>query len=146
MYEGVKTEVLSTTEYDKNSDLSTTYLGRINMISVKGQNVFCTSVKVHIGLGILYLACRQLRFSLYSRAVTTKALTVVVLLLLSLVSGSVEYPMPYASCLVSCSVVWRCSLQLSLSLGTLHDGALLVQGFGLLQPLLSRVFLHCTLG
>ena len=23
-------------------------------------------------------------------------------------SGSVEYPMPYASCLVSCSVVWRC--------------------------------------
>ena len=39
--------------------------------------------------------------------------------------------MPYVSCLVSCSVVWRCSLQLSLSLGALLDGALLVQGFGL---------------
>ena len=32
MYEGVKSEVLSTTKFDANSDLSTTYLGRINMI------------------------------------------------------------------------------------------------------------------
>ena len=37
-------------------------------------------------------------------------LVVVVFLLLFLVSGSVEYPMPYASCLVSCRVVWRCSV------------------------------------
>ena len=29
--------------------------------------------------------------------------------LLFLVSGSVEYPMPYASCLTSCSVGWRLS-------------------------------------
>ena len=31
MYEGVKSEVLSTTKFDENSDLSTTYLGRIDM-------------------------------------------------------------------------------------------------------------------
>ena len=31
MYEGVKSEVLSSTKVDENSDLSTTYLGRIDM-------------------------------------------------------------------------------------------------------------------
>ena len=31
MYEGVKLEVLSTTRFDESSDLSTTYLGRIDM-------------------------------------------------------------------------------------------------------------------
>ena len=31
------------------------------------------------------------------------------ILLLSLVSSSVEYPMLYASCLASCSVGWRLS-------------------------------------
>ena len=31
MYDGVKSEVLSTTKFDENSDLSTTYSGRINM-------------------------------------------------------------------------------------------------------------------
>ena len=31
MYEGVKSEVLNTTEFDENSDLSITYLGRIDM-------------------------------------------------------------------------------------------------------------------
>ena len=31
MYDGVKSEVLSTTTFDENSDLSTTYLGRIDM-------------------------------------------------------------------------------------------------------------------
>ena len=31
MYEGLKPEVLSTIELDENSDLSTTYLGRIDM-------------------------------------------------------------------------------------------------------------------
>ena len=66
--------------------------------------MFCTSV----GCSLL-LPCGQLRFSLYSGAVTTKALAVAVLLLLFLVSSSVEYPMPYASCLVSCSVDWSCS-------------------------------------
>ena len=91
----------------------------------------------------LYLAVRQLRFSLYSGAVTSKALTMVAFLLLSLVSGSVEYPMPYASC----SSLLQCCLEMfSLSLGTLLNGALLVRGFGLLQALLSRVFSHCTLG
>ena len=31
MYEGVKSEVIHTTRFDENSDLSTTYLGRIDM-------------------------------------------------------------------------------------------------------------------
>ena len=31
MYEGGQSEVLSTTRFDENSDLSTTYLGRIGM-------------------------------------------------------------------------------------------------------------------
>ena len=31
MYDGIKSEVLITTKFDENSDLSTTYLGRINM-------------------------------------------------------------------------------------------------------------------
>ena len=35
MYDGVKSEVLSTTKFDVNSDLSTTYLGRIGMTKVR---------------------------------------------------------------------------------------------------------------
>ena len=31
-YEGVKSEILVTTRFDENSDLSTTYLGKTNMI------------------------------------------------------------------------------------------------------------------
>ena len=31
MCDGVKSEVLSTTKFDENSDLSTTYLGRVDM-------------------------------------------------------------------------------------------------------------------
>ena len=31
MYEGVKSDVLSNTKFDENSDLSTTYVGRIDM-------------------------------------------------------------------------------------------------------------------
>ena len=31
MYDGIKSEVLSTTKFDENSYLSTTYLGRINV-------------------------------------------------------------------------------------------------------------------
>ena len=30
-YEGVKSEILDTTRFDENSDLSMTYLGRLNM-------------------------------------------------------------------------------------------------------------------
>ena len=30
-YEGVKSEIVDTTRFDKNSDLSTTYLGKVNM-------------------------------------------------------------------------------------------------------------------
>ena len=92
---------------------------------------------------------QQLRFSLYSGAVMTKALAVVVSLYYLLVSGSVEYPMPYASCLRCCGVVallCQLVLQLSLSSCVLLKGALLVQSFGLLQPLLFSAYLQCTLG
>ena len=34
-YEGIKTEIVDTTRFDKNSDLSTTYLGRIDMTQDK---------------------------------------------------------------------------------------------------------------
>ena len=34
-YEGIKTEIIDTTRFDENSDLSTTYLGRINMTQDK---------------------------------------------------------------------------------------------------------------
>ena len=34
-YEGVKPEIVDTTRFDENSDLSTTYMGRINMIQDK---------------------------------------------------------------------------------------------------------------
>ena len=36
-YEGVKSEILNTTRFDENSDLSTTYLGRSNM--TQGDNL-----------------------------------------------------------------------------------------------------------
>ena len=32
VYEGIQSEILSTARFDKNSDLSTTYLGRVDMI------------------------------------------------------------------------------------------------------------------
>ena len=82
-------------------------------------------------------ACCQFRFSLYSGAVITKVLAVVVFLYYPLVSSSVEYPMPYASCLVSYVVVVvslpfklpghsSALLQLCLSSCVLPKGALLV--------------------
>ena len=32
MYEGIQLEILSTTRFDENSDLSTTYLGRVDIL------------------------------------------------------------------------------------------------------------------
>ena len=32
MYEGVQSEVINTTRFDENSDLSITYFGRIDMV------------------------------------------------------------------------------------------------------------------
>ena len=101
---------------------------------------FCTSVRV-----FLLLACEQLRFSLYHGAVTTKVLAIVVFLYYSLSLAFLEYPMPYASCLASCSVVWSCFLgqpacpdvlclmQLSLS-----------EGLGFCSPLYA-VHIHTAL-
>ena len=37
MYDGVKSEVLGTKRFDENSDLSTTYLGRIHMTRLDKQ-------------------------------------------------------------------------------------------------------------
>ena len=34
-YEGVKSEILDTTRFDKKPDLSTTYLGKINMTTIR---------------------------------------------------------------------------------------------------------------
>ena len=75
---------------------------------------------------------QQLRFSLCNGAVTTKVLIMVVSLCCPHVSGSAEYPMPYASCLECCGV-WLCSacpvaqiILLSLSSCVLLKGALLV--------------------
>ena len=34
MYEGIQTEVISTTRFEQNLDLSTSYLGRINIMKV----------------------------------------------------------------------------------------------------------------
>ena len=72
----------------------------------------------------------------------------VVALYYPFVLGSVEYPMPYASCLgvVECgSAMPVCPVAqivlLSLSSCVLLNGALLVQSFGLLQPPLSSAFL-----
>ena len=78
----------------------------------------------------------QLRFSLYSGAVITKALAVVVSLYYPLAYGSVEYPMPYASCLGCCGVLLCC---VSLSSCVLLKGALLV-------PALLQLSLSCDLG
>ena len=50
MYEGVQSEVLSTTRFDKNSDLSTTYLGRIDMTrahKIKAEEKFPISEQVY---------------------------------------------------------------------------------------------------
>ena len=48
MYDGVKSEVFSTTKFDENSDLSTTYLGRIYMTrlyKIKAEEKFLISEK-----------------------------------------------------------------------------------------------------
>ena len=43
MYEGIQSEVISTTRFDENSDLSTTYLGRIDTITLLYTAVLCVS-------------------------------------------------------------------------------------------------------
>ena len=69
-----------------------------NLLIVKEQNVTYTCVRVYIGVSIIYLMCRQLRFSLYSGTITTKALTMVVFLYypLSLALWSILCLMPLA--------------------------------------------------
>ena len=50
MYDGIESEVLITTKFHGNSDLSTTYLGRINMTRldmIKAEERFLISEQVH---------------------------------------------------------------------------------------------------
>ena len=50
MYDGVKSEVSSTTKFDENSDLSTTYLGRIEITrldEIKAEEKFPISEQVY---------------------------------------------------------------------------------------------------
>ena len=84
----------------------------------------------------------QLRFSLYSGAVTTKTLAVVVSLYYLLVSGSVGYPVHYALCLLP-RVLWSVALCVRLYSCGLLGGALLVPA--LLQLGLSKVLGFCSL-
>ena len=46
MYQGVQSEILSTTQFDENSDLSTTYLGKVDKSKnnkTKAEEFFCIS-------------------------------------------------------------------------------------------------------
>ena len=46
MYEGIQSEIFSTTRFDENSDLSTTYLGRVDLIKnskIKAEESFLIS-------------------------------------------------------------------------------------------------------
>ena len=50
MYEGVQSEVLSTTRFDENSDLNITYLGRIGMTiagKIKAEEVSYIRTRVY---------------------------------------------------------------------------------------------------
>ena len=50
MYEGIQSEVISTTRFDENSDLSTTYLGRGNITrpsEIKAEEKFPISEHRH---------------------------------------------------------------------------------------------------
>ena len=55
MYDGVKSEVISTTKFDENSDLSTTYWSRINMtrLDKKHQKKGCLHQNKGITVGKL---------------------------------------------------------------------------------------------
>ena len=79
----------------------------------------------------------QLRFSLCSGAVTTNVLTMVASLYYLLITGSVEYPMLYASCLECCGVL-LCCISLSCS-----SACSLV--FSLKELCLSEVLGFCSL-
>ena len=96
----------------------------------------------------LYLCSKvvgwQLRFSLCSGAVTTKALVMVVALYFPLVPDSVEYPMPYASCLGWCGV-WLCSACLVAPIILLCFSSACPPVFSLKELCLSKVLGFCSL-
>ena len=62
MYDGIKSEVLSTTKFDENSDLSTTYLKEINMASldeIKAEEKFSISEQGYtVGRLLDQMACQ----------------------------------------------------------------------------------------
>ena len=80
-YEGVQSEISQVTRFDESTDLSTTYLGRINQtrksVIVKVQNRCTGWYRICCCLLIIcspVVIPRQLRFSLYSGAVITEGL------------------------------------------------------------------------
>ena len=74
------------------------------------RNVSCKGVKRLYGCWLFSrVVSWHLRFSLCSGVVTTKALIMVESLYYPLVLGSVEYLMPYASCLGWCGVLLCCA-------------------------------------
>ena len=57
MYEGVQSEVINTTRFDENSDLSITYLGRIDMTrasKIKAEEKFPISEQGYMIQKLLY--------------------------------------------------------------------------------------------
>ena len=51
IYDGIQSEILSTTRFDENSDLSTTYLGRVDIIGaikIKAEETFQLSEQGYI--------------------------------------------------------------------------------------------------
>ena len=124
--------------YNKNS-----------MKFVKEQNVSCTSCRYTMGCcSVSQSVDNSDSPSIVEQSQQNADCSCI--LYLFLVSGSVEYPMPYAYCLASCSAGWRLSL-----------GVLLVSQCLLMFPLVLPVYchfiwafvapfikglLHCTLG
>ena len=87
----------------------------------------------------------QLRFSICNGAVTTKALTMVVSLYHPLIPGSVEYHMPYASCLGCCEVLLCCA-SLSCSSGySTYCSSACPTVFSLKELCLSKDLGFCSL-
>ena len=43
VYEGIQSEILSTTRFDENSDLSNTYLGKVDKSRIKADESFSIS-------------------------------------------------------------------------------------------------------
>ena len=77
MYKGIQSEVISTTRFDENSDLSTTYLGRIGITrtsKVKAEQRFPISERVYkVGKLLDSTECQILLDTRSSKSFTSKS-------------------------------------------------------------------------